>query len=122
LNTSGLTAHLKFSVPEHWSESVNSAYWVGKSQNRVTLKVGDRAGVILGFVDWSHWSCYSNPYERPAYEELLQALRHPSGKKQMPKTDMNIELSLVSSDSTTLEKKNIRLVFTNGIPYAVVHP
>jgi hypothetical protein len=123
IDASNLAAHLKFSVPEHWSEQVKRAYWLGRSENRTNLEVGDRAGVIVGLTEWDRWVCYSNPYERPANEEFLQPALRPVGeRKQMPKADMHIDLSLISNDSTTLEKKRISLVFTNGTPYAVVHP
>jgi hypothetical protein len=120
----GLGAHLKFSGLKLWSEQIKRAYWLGRSENRINLESGDRAGVVVGLVEWNNWVCYSNPYERPAHEEFLQpALRRLGERKSMSKSDMRIEITLISSDSTALEVRGISFGFhANGTPNATVHP
>lgn len=124
INASGLTAHLQFTGSLPWNEQVEQAYWLGKSENRINLGGGNRAGVVVGLVEWNNWVCYLNPYERPAHEEFLQPAFHPLGeRKSMPKSPMDIHVSLISSDAITLEAREIRLGFRgNGDPYAEIQP
>ena len=123
INSSGLFAHIKYSVPEHWSTQVPRAYWLDHSENMVILEIGHEAGVILGCVEYERWVAYVNPYTVAAETEFLQpAFRGLGEKKQMPKMDMTIDLALISDNNTTIEQKRISLAFINGRPYAVVHP
>ena len=123
VDASQLSAHIEFSVAGHWSTQVSRGYWLGYSANEIRINIADRAGLILGLADWSHWVSYSNPYARPANEEFLQpAMWLPGEKVQMPKADMDIEVSLLSKNMLTVDQQKIHLCFTNGKPYAVRYP
>lgn len=114
---------MKYSVSGHWDAQVTRGYWMHHSANEIRLNIGDRAGLILGLNDWSHWVSYSNPYAHPANEEFLQPVVRPLGEKvQMPKADMDIDVSLLSGGVVTLDEWKVRLSFANGKPYAVKYP
>jgi hypothetical protein len=120
VDASRLSAHIRYSAESHWSTQVSRGYWLRHSANEIAIDAADRAGLILGLVDWSHWVSYANPYRRPASEEFLQpALRHPGEQKRMPKADMEIDVSLLSCGTTTLDNWKLFLTFTNDRPYVV---
>jgi hypothetical protein len=123
VDASGLSAHIKYFVEGHWSRQVSRGYWLHCSANEVRIGIADRAGLILGLADWSHWVSYANPYPRPADDEFLQpAMRRPGEKVEMPKAAMDIELSLLSHGTVTLDQRIIHLTFPGGKPYAVKRP
>jgi hypothetical protein len=123
VDASQLSAHIRYSVDGHWNTQVSRGYWLHYSANEITIKIADRAGLIIGLSEWSRWVSYSNPYSQPANEEFLQpALRHPGKKVEMPKADMVIEVSLLSHGTVTLDQQQICLTFTNGRPFAVRVP
>lgn len=120
IDATQLSAHIKYSVDGTWSEEIARAYWLHHSANEITIPVGHREGLVLGVIEWDRWVAYSNPHSTPAHEDFLQpALRYPGPKVQMPKTDMDIDVSLLARGTKTLEQLKIRLVFTNGKPYMV---
>jgi len=120
VDASHLSAHIRYSVEGHWSTEVSRAYWLRYSENEITINIADRAGLIIGFAEGSNWVSYLNPFANSADEGILQpAFRHPGHKEQMPAADMNIEISLLSRGTTTLDQQKVRLVFTNGRPFAV---
>lgn len=120
---SQISAFIKYSVAGHRSAQVTRGYWMRYSANEIRINTGDRAGLILGLNDWSHWVSYSNPYPHPANEEFLQPVVRPLGEKvQMPKADMDIKVSLLLGGTVTLDEWDIRLCFANGKPYAVKYP
>jgi muconolactone delta-isomerase len=120
IKAAALSAHIRFSaVEKHWEEKIPRAYWLGHPENAVNLEIGHEAGVVIGSVEGPYWVSYSNPYSNSAQNEILRLV---GGKKQMPKSDMHVELSLISKDSRTIEQKVINLVFSSGVPHAVVHP
>jgi hypothetical protein len=121
VEASRLSAHIKYSADDHWRMQVSRGYWLHHAANGITIITGDRAGLILGLVDWSHWVSYENPYTRTMGEEMFGPVVRPHGdKRQMPQEDMVIEVSLLGHGTTTLDTRKFALTFTNGKPFAVV--
>jgi hypothetical protein len=119
----GLSAHIRYSVEGHWKTQVSRGYWLHWSENEITINAADRAGLILGFVYFSHWVSYANPYSTPASEGILQpAFRPPGQESKMPIVDMDIEISLLTNGKFTLDQQKVRLCFSQGHPYAVRVP
>ena len=118
LNASQLSAHIKFSVAGQWSTEISRGYWLGYSENEITIDIGHKAGLILGMVDWTNWISYINPYTHSASEEFLQpACRNYGEMKRMPKTEMEIDVSLLSHGTTTIDQLKLLLTFPGGRPY-----
>jgi len=120
VQASKLSAHIRYSVEGRWTEQISRGYWLDCSANEISIDVADRAGLIIGLNGWSYLASYENPYSRSAGYEILQpALRHPGKKVEMPKAPMDIEISLLSQGTTTLDRWKCHLTFVNNRPFAV---
>jgi len=120
VDASRLSAHLKYSVEGKWNAQVSRGYWLHHSANEIAIIPGDRAGLILGLVDWSHWVSYANPYFQSPNDGILgPAFRDHGKEEKMPLADMDIEISLISNGALTLDQRKFRLCFTNGRPSEV---
>jgi hypothetical protein len=114
--TPAIAAHLILKAKDGSSVTIPRAYWVHAQENEVVLDVGHRAGVVVGYAEYSSWVVPENPHSVSPFENAIFAVPFcPVGPRHVINraTPIAVGLSIISTrDGKTLLHKKFEIHFT----------